>query len=646
MKNSIPEENRYRDIYFILKDLLKVIKVVSMYPENNPLPQSMKLSFAEKLVSLAREYQQIAISVEKDRLVFEKEVVYEDRSKEENLSDIFFSAGITGFTFLAGITVEDVYKLLDAVKAHINSSLETPDLATKLWEADIQGFTFTTIEDITLSEYDENFNVQEYIEAHKSGDQRESVFGTENTQAYQSIFSLEESSTSLDEDNTSEGTEESSLYSSDTDRLAFYAITDIDGQPSSDTPTFASPQMETPAPNTQTTPPSGMTPSGAIPPSAPSADTTLILNEELKLSSEEEATISTLVQEDSNFDVYESTTELLKEMLHQEVEMDGFYETVTICEKVISEFLTDGKLTEASHILRYLTFLEGEIRKDRPLWAERLKDAVITAGSRDRLRALAQALNDHPDVGAIELKQYLENFGWETLNGLTDLLGELQHRVHRETLCDYLTIKAKNHPDIIANGIYDKRWYVVRNTASILARIGDDQALEHLKKVITHDERRVRLEIVKSLKECPNEKALELIRTAALDPDREVRHEAINTLLNKRGRAAFETIASVINDDDFPNLEPSEQKSLLRAFSILGGDAAVSYLSQLILQPNPLRNPSLAFYRRAAFDALTHNQGEKAGKLLSKLATSWRPDIRRQAVQALRKRHELIYRSE
>ena len=75
MKNSIPEENRYRDIYFILKDLLKVIKVVSMYPENNPLPQSMKLSFAEKLVSLAREYQQIAISVEKDRLVFEKEVV-------------------------------------------------------------------------------------------------------------------------------------------------------------------------------------------------------------------------------------------------------------------------------------------------------------------------------------------------------------------------------------------------------------------------------------------------------------------------------------------------------------------------------------------------------------------------------------------
>ena len=33
---------RIKDVTLILRDLLKVIKVVSMYPEDNPLPQSLR----------------------------------------------------------------------------------------------------------------------------------------------------------------------------------------------------------------------------------------------------------------------------------------------------------------------------------------------------------------------------------------------------------------------------------------------------------------------------------------------------------------------------------------------------------------------------------------------------------------------------
>jgi exonuclease V gamma subunit len=90
-------------------------------------------------------------------------------------------------------------------------------------------------------------------------------------------------------------------------------------------------------------------------------------------------------------------------------------------------------------------------------------------------------------------------------------------------------------------------------------------------------------------------------------------------------------------------LEPTEQKTLLRAFSILGGDVAVSYLSQLIEQYNPLRDSALTFYRQTAFDALSYNRSEKAEKLLVKLASSWRPDIRRQAAAALSRRREIVF---
>ena len=349
-----------------------------------------------------------------------------------------------------------------------------------------------------------------------------------------------------------------------------------------------------------------------------------------------------MIRDDAAFDACESTVEILKEMLHQETNLDGFYETATICEKMTVELLNEGRLVEASRLLQFLKQLEEKIRNDKALWAERLKDAYITAGSRDRLKVFSSALNDHPDIGAVELKQYLDNFGWEALSGISDLLGDLDHRHHRQTLCDYLAAEGRDQPDMVAKGIYDKRWYVVRNSVSILARIGDDRSLHHLRQAVTHDERRVRLEVVTALKECDNDKALPILAETVMDSDREIRQGAIDAIVVRRGQPAFEATTAIINDERFDSLEQSEQNALLRAFSILGGDATVGYLSRLIERYNLWRDPTLAFYRRAAFDALSHNDSEKAEKLLVNLASSWRPDIRRQAAAALRRRREIL----
>jgi HEAT repeat protein len=272
-----------------------------------------------------------------------------------------------------------------------------------------------------------------------------------------------------------------------------------------------------------------------------------------------------------------------------------------------------------------------------------LKDACLTIGSRDRLKVLAESLNCHPDIGNIELKQYLDNFGWEALSGITDLLGQFDHRRHREALCDYLTLKGRTHPDIVAKGIYDKRWYVVRNSVSVLARIGDDTSLKFLNEAVRHQEPRVRKEIAIALRDSPNVKALEILGKLALDQDPDIRREAINTLVARRGQAAFDTVVATINDDRFPEVDHNDQTELLRAFSRLGGDAAVGYLGRLILKYNPLRNKTCAFYRRAAFEALSYNRSERAEKLLVKLASNWRSDIRRQAAAALQRRRELMY---
>ena len=81
----------------------------------------------------------------------------------------------------------------------------------------------------------------------------------------------------------------------------------------------------------------------------------------------------------------------------------------------------------------------------------------------------------------------------------------------------------------------------------------------------------------------------------------------------------------------------------MNAYSIIGGDHAVEYLSGLIQRANPLNDATLTFFREAAFESLTLNRSEKSEKFLLKLTSSWRPQLKQLATAAIKKRRDIIY---
>ena len=85
---------------------------------------------------------------------------------------------------------------------------------------------------------------------------------------------------------------------------------------------------------------------------------------------------------------------------------------------------------------------------------------------------------------------------------------------------------------------------------------------------------------------------------------------------------------------------------LFNAFSILGGDIAVTYLLKLILRYNLIGSSALKFYRAAAFEALSLNRSEKADQVLVKLSNRWRPAIKQSAQKTLDIRRSVIYGGE
>lgn len=677
------------DLRLILRDLLKVTKVVSLYPEDNPLPQMLKRTFSERLVDLVEIYGAFEIRVSDKALLFRDETVFADRGKEENLAGTFFGNGITRFSFLEGLDVSDVYKLLDVIKNYHNSADRSRDLAHLLWEAQVGRFSFETVEDVALADYDGDFNIQEVFLPDSGNTDRKLLTG-DRKEAYDNLFISGRSRRGAG--GSQIGTDDdfefdSRSYSVDEDSDIEYGSGEI--------PDDSDGVYIVGAGRTDS---GGPGPTGGGEPKAPVhrayarapipseggassiegsvldtgnqitdhelkiyeaakamglgdltgkarrlPDTTLILNDEFKLSDEEEEEISRLAAVDAEFDCFESASELVKEMLHQESGFSDFSETVTISEKVTSELVQAGKLIYATEILRYYQQLEVRVQQGRPLWADRLKEARITAGSRDRLKVLTDALNEHSDLGSLELRNYLDLLGWEALLGITQMLGTIQHELHREAINDYLALRGRDNMQIVSSGVYDKRPEVVASSIAILSRIGDETALRQLKSLVKHKEGTVRRVLVKALQDCPNDAALELLIQLAKDEDGSVRNQAVKSIVARRGKPAFEAISDVIADEHFGRLDFEDRRAILRAYSVLGGDMAVEYLVGLASRYNLFRDSTLTFYRQAAFESLAVNRGQKCEKALVKLSSSWRRDLRKQAAQALKKRRELIF---
>lgn len=655
------KKRRVEEVEVVLKDLLKVIKVVSMYPENNPLPQSLRQTFSDQLEILVEEHGDIKVQVFKQYLVYDEEVVFNDRSKEEALAGLFFDTGITSLTFKSGLESVEILKLLDIIKVYLNSQGKKLDLAQLIWEAGLGRFTFTTVEDVALSEYDGDFNVQEIA---TPGDGSGRGMDGESREKYESIFSYDDDDSDvkrhqdgnfLNFDDDGSGQIENSHtgarpggelndHTVDEKHPMFQAVNSGSNQKTEldvGEIDLVSAQGEDVAQALGFGDSFDQTGGGEQGSSIP--DTTLILNDELKLAEEDEEEVRQILAKDAEFNMWESTVELLKEILHQETSLKEFIEAITVCEKILGEFLASGHLIEAGQLLRYFEFLEKQTIKKRPLWSERLREAKTAAGSRERLHIMCTGLNTSSYISAADLRRYLDIFDWQALAGITELIGVIENEVCREAVCDYLSERGKDNVHTVARGIHDKQPEVVRNSIRIISRIGGEKAFAYLMKVVNHSDLQVRLALVEALKDSPDDGVLKILRIAVTDPEVQVRREAVNSIVARRGKPAFDAITEILAGKHFKNMDSDDQQSVLNAYSILGGDQAVDILVKNVKKLNLFGSSNLKYLRSAAFAALAVNKSEKAERLLQKLSGHWRPDIRNQAMDTIQKRREVMY---
>jgi hypothetical protein len=164
-KNSgdIPEIRQITQKNQTVKGVINLLFMASknqtMYPENHVIYQESLQAVASRLDPFLINYGNLRVDVEKDRLLYEDETVYQDEPKREKLAYPLFRDGIQWMEFQAGIEPSEISDFIKILNQYRKLQEEPKgDLVTALWEKDLPHMQYAATDVLWKAETVKDFS--------------------------------------------------------------------------------------------------------------------------------------------------------------------------------------------------------------------------------------------------------------------------------------------------------------------------------------------------------------------------------------------------------------------------------------------------------------------------------------------------------
>ncbi len=244
--------------------------------------------------------------------------------------------------------------------------------------------------------------------------------------------------------------------------------------------------------------------------------------------------------------------------------------------------LHDGGFGTAGLILKRFRELTGESDTFGKKEVERIKASLKKAGSEASVKTATEILNTGKDVSLDDFQFYLSQLEKSSVISLSNLMGDIQDIKYRKALIETIVVLGRDNIEVLASGLKDKRWQVVRNIVTILGRIGDKAALEHLKLSLKHPEPSVRREVVRALGMIGGPKAGDALLLAMDDQDPQIRMAALRFLPNAQSYAVLDSLMETITRPDFSERALAEKRVFFEVLAEIGQDRVLPFMVKLL----------------------------------------------------------------
>jgi hypothetical protein len=330
-----------------------------------------------------------------------------------------------------------------------------------------------------------------------------------------------------------------------------------------------------------------------------------------------------------------NVVDILFEILALEKEQDSYKDVINYFNKILDAFVTLGEFQKAGDLLKrfYIILKTYQLNE----WQkEMIQKFILGAGETQRVELIGKVLEREEGIRLEEVNNVLVLLQRNSIQPLIKLLGELKNSKIRRVLCDSLAEIGKNAIEIIVPFIDDKRWYLVRNIAYILGRVGKEQAFPYLQKLFNHNEIRVRREAIQALGLIGGPKAVGLLIRALTDIDARIRAmAAIN--LGKIGKTSgLASLLELVQSKDFAKKDPTEMKAFFDAIGMIGSNEATPVLQEILERKSLFGRGKPDGMRNGAASALAMIGSAEAKAILEAGRDSKDESIRNACAQAMR----------
>ncbi len=540
--------------------MIKAVKAKLVYPANSQLPTQFREEFGKRGKELVEEANGIGFKITASTISYEDNVIYENSNRAENFAHVFFRDGVTGLRFLSGIAPDELGRFVDLLAKMMRTIYVDNDMATLLWEENFDNIEYDLIDDgleIETFEYSTDKFKPSIL------------FGSKDIEEY----FLNEGDISLSE------------------------LSEDSGKDPKTTP-FRGPAY-----------------------SRLTQKSHQMLNRISEFSAEEKKELAELLAADAGTNYTEYLLMMIFEIMGMEKELAGYTEVLGFVGKVLDGFIAAGNLSGASALLERLQEMSSVLKSMKNPRAEKIEAFLFECASKEKIALLTKALNEQKEIDLGNLQLYMSKLPWAAIDPLITALGELEEYRARQIICRVLVDLARDHIELLARGLDDVKWYVVRNVVWIMGEIGDPKIINYLKRTIRHPDYRVRYETLNAAARVKAEEAGDFMVLALSDPDFKIQALSLKYMMKHNYKRALAAIENVIKDKTFKNRPPELIREFLEAYAELGQTRALPYLKTL-LGKKMFASSSDERMRHYAALALGHINNQEAVLMLRKLASS------------------------
>jgi hypothetical protein len=371
----------------------------------------------------------------------------------------------------------------------------------------------------------------------------------------------------------------------------------------------------------------------------------IVLNDIKTFAHQEIENLNLLLKKDEEYRPLETSLNILQEILNQPGELSDFNEMVGLVEKSLDFLIEQADFSSAYKILGKLKEWERTQREVSPPRGKRIKEAIDRAGDDRRIKNIGEVLNSAigefasggkaEKIDLYSVQDYLTSLNWNAVSNLVDLLGDLKTFPLRRMLCHVLEKMGQEYIEIVGKGVYDPRWYVVRNVVSILGEIRKEKGLDFLKPALKHNELVVRKEALRSLEKIGGTKAGQLSLSILDDPSPRIRSNAFSLLTKWKVKEALEPLLQIVEDKEFIFKEEEEKKIILFALAKIGEDKVVDHFKRWIKKPAFFNRKEKSATKILAIKALGQINTPKGVALLKEFSKKNNKALREASRKAL-----------